>query len=572
MAAIAKESSATFAPSGRSRELRLLIRLLLLSLILRLLAMFLLPLIPEEAYYWLYAKHPAPSYFDHPPMVAWIIRLGTFLFGDSALGVRAVNMLLSFAASFALYRFGRIWFSRGAALLAAAAIQILPVYFGIGLLATMDAALLLFWCATLWAISAAVHSRQGQTSATDNGPRTTDNGGPAILPWYFAGLFLGLTLLSKYTAIFLPLGVLLVLLIDRPFRRQLLSPHPYLALLLALAIFSPVLIWNRRHDWISFRFQFLQRGGGRPANAASFGEFLALQLAVLTPTLLVALLAILARLLARKGAAAPSSARRRPRFLRPRYFFALAFSLPLLGALTLKSLHEIHINWTAPAYLSILPAAAHLFLAHARLRRRRIDGFHWRPAIFITAIVCILCNIAFVLYALTLQPHLPLLANMLGPWRPLAATVEAQVWKLEKETGRTPLVITADKFHLAAILAFYRDEIFEQAETSAGDGRPLLHTAINSPIHTTTGRWILNQQYSPADALAFPYWIYRDWHGADCIYVDSGPIKTNALAASFDTIEILPAPIQTSNPPNHRYYLAIGHGLKAHTTAGVDGK
>src|SRR5664280_2844266 len=47
-------------------------------------------LIPEEAYYWAYSQHPALSYFDHPPMVAWIIWLGTAVFGNTELGVRIV--------------------------------------------------------------------------------------------------------------------------------------------------------------------------------------------------------------------------------------------------------------------------------------------------------------------------------------------------------------------------------------------------------------------------------------------------------------------------------------------------
>ena len=47
--------------------------LLGVALGLRLLAMVAVPLIPEEAYYWMYAQHPALSYFDHPPMVSWAI-------------------------------------------------------------------------------------------------------------------------------------------------------------------------------------------------------------------------------------------------------------------------------------------------------------------------------------------------------------------------------------------------------------------------------------------------------------------------------------------------------------------
>src|SRR5207249_9824652 len=67
-------------------------------------------LLPEEAYYWTYAKHPALGYFDHPPMVAWIIAAGTWLLGDTERGVRLVNTLLWVGSCVTLFRTARQWF------------------------------------------------------------------------------------------------------------------------------------------------------------------------------------------------------------------------------------------------------------------------------------------------------------------------------------------------------------------------------------------------------------------------------------------------------------------------------
>jgi hypothetical protein len=50
-----------------------LIRATALLFCLRFLAAFLIDLAPQETYYWNYAEHPALSYFDHPPMIAWVI-------------------------------------------------------------------------------------------------------------------------------------------------------------------------------------------------------------------------------------------------------------------------------------------------------------------------------------------------------------------------------------------------------------------------------------------------------------------------------------------------------------------
>src|SRR5690242_6300149 len=72
--------------------------------LMRLVAAALTPLTFDEAYYWIWSKHLAGGYYDHPPMVAIVIRLGTMIAGDSELGVRLVSILLALPMSFAVYR------------------------------------------------------------------------------------------------------------------------------------------------------------------------------------------------------------------------------------------------------------------------------------------------------------------------------------------------------------------------------------------------------------------------------------------------------------------------------------
>ena len=57
------------------------------------------PVFAQEAYYWTYAQHPDLSYFDHPPMVAWLIWLGTHTVGEGSFGVRAGTWLCGLAAT-----------------------------------------------------------------------------------------------------------------------------------------------------------------------------------------------------------------------------------------------------------------------------------------------------------------------------------------------------------------------------------------------------------------------------------------------------------------------------------------
>ncbi|MGH7177754.1 MAG: glycosyltransferase family 39 protein, partial [Tepidisphaeraceae bacterium] len=244
---------------------------LAVSLLLRLVAMHSVVLIPEEAYYWMYAQHPSMSYFDHPPMVAWIIRAGTLVFGDTEFGVRIVGSLLMCAASALLYLYGRMWYSHRAGLIAAAALLVLPVYFGAGFIATMDSPLVLFWIACLLGVSIALRNDRAAG-------------------WYLAGAAMGAAMLSKYTGVFLALGGVLAVVGCRPYRRHLLTVHPYLAALLALAIFSPVIVWNAQHDWASFRFQFMDRFAGNRLSWETPPQFVVMQFAVATPILLIGML------------------------------------------------------------------------------------------------------------------------------------------------------------------------------------------------------------------------------------------------------------------------------------------
>src|SRR5690348_10470338 len=86
--------------------------IVLALVVLRLIAAAVTPLSFDEAYYWTWSKHLAGGYYDHPPMVALVIRLGTMIAGDTELGVRLVSILLALPMSWALYRATEILFAK----------------------------------------------------------------------------------------------------------------------------------------------------------------------------------------------------------------------------------------------------------------------------------------------------------------------------------------------------------------------------------------------------------------------------------------------------------------------------
>src|ERR1700722_9275092 len=163
--------------------------------VLRLMVAARAELLPEEAYYWTYWQNPAMGYFDHPPMVAWIIGLGTWLFGNNELGIRFVAILISLGSCGLMYALGKRWFNARVASWAVLLFLMLPIYSGMGFLAFPDGPLVFFWLLTLYAVTRAV---QEEPTGMLSGKRPT---AAATAYWLLAGVAFGLALLSKYPAI-----------------------------------------------------------------------------------------------------------------------------------------------------------------------------------------------------------------------------------------------------------------------------------------------------------------------------------------------------------------------------------
>jgi dolichol-phosphate mannosyltransferase len=199
-----------------------------------------LNLVPEEAYYWNYAQHLDIGYLDHPPMVAWMIWVGTKLAGDTEFGVRIGASLSWLVATFFCFQLTRNLYGKTTAFVAVMMFCTLPFFFATGLLMTPDAPLTAAWAGALYFLERALIG--GRREA-----------------WLGVGLCMGFGMLSKYTIALLGPATLLFVLLDPGLRRWLWQPWPYLAALIAAVIFSPVVIWNLLNDWASFSFQGEQR-------------------------------------------------------------------------------------------------------------------------------------------------------------------------------------------------------------------------------------------------------------------------------------------------------------------------
>ncbi len=236
--------------------------------VLRFVAAALLPLSADEAYYWLWSRHLAAGYYDHPPAIAYVIRLGTLLFGAAAFGVRFGPLLLSLAASVFVWRAGAILLRSEESGARACLYFNLTLMISIETLAaTPDAPAVAAAAAVLYALAKLDESGKGAW-------------------WLATGLAVGLSLLGKYTGFFLGAGIAVWLLLSPKARRWLFTVWPWAGGLAALLVFLPNLLWNASHDWMTFAFQFGRVAGGHFTLRFLF-EFLGAQIVLATPFIFV---------------------------------------------------------------------------------------------------------------------------------------------------------------------------------------------------------------------------------------------------------------------------------------------
>ena len=314
---------------GSSSSYTRAVGLLVVCLVLvRLTFAGIIPLAFDEAYYWIWSKHLAGGYYDHPPMVAFVIRLGTSLVGDTQLGVRAVSVLLAVPATWAVWRAAGILFKDERIAATAALFFNLTVMVAAGtVIVTPDAPLLVASAFVLLFLAKVLETGRGEW-------------------WLAVGAAVGAALLSKYSALFFGASIVIWLLLVPDLRRWLFSPWLWLGGGVAALMFAPVVAWNAQYEWVSFIKQF-----GRAAvhgwTLRFLGEHFAAQIGLATPPIFIlGVLGLLAFLRGRGGS-----------------FAARVLLGALIWPLTLYFIwHSLHArvqgNWSAPVFPAFAVAAA----------------------------------------------------------------------------------------------------------------------------------------------------------------------------------------------------------------------
>ncbi len=224
-----------------SMKLSPILRLIAVTTLIRLAFAATTGLGVDESYMVTAGRVLSLGYFDHPPASWWLSRGAAYLLGTEApLAVRLPFILLFALSQFLVWRIGCVIAGQRAGYWAAAALNVSPVF---GVTAAdwvlpdgpLDAALLGAALCLLYALPASGRRAAGW--------------------WAAAGVCSGLALFSKYSAVLTIAGAFLYLVAEPVHRHWLRRPHPYLAAILAVLVFSPVAIWNATHGWASFAFQ-----------------------------------------------------------------------------------------------------------------------------------------------------------------------------------------------------------------------------------------------------------------------------------------------------------------------------
>jgi membrane-associated phospholipid phosphatase len=313
----------------------------------------------DEAYQWLWSKHPALSYYSKPPLIAYVQWLGTHLFGDTQLGVRFFSPVIAAGLSVMLLRFVACQLGARAGFLFLACVSAVPLMAVGSMLMTIDPLTVLFWTGAMLAGWRAINS--GRT-----------------LDWLLVGLCFAGGFLSKYISPLQWLSFALFFALWPKARSCLKTPGPWLAIGINLLATIPVILWNRQNGWITAT-HLSERGGlGQKWHFTLkfFWDFVAAEFGLMNPLFFIALITATVafwRTDWQRRQVEPEATGLRL------YLFchgALVFGFYLLY--TLKT--RVHPNWIATSLVPLLLFT--FFVAHDRWRA----GFVWPRRMLVTGL------------------------------------------------------------------------------------------------------------------------------------------------------------------------------------------
>lgn len=449
----------------------------------------------DEAYYWGWAQHLDFGYYSKPPMIAGLIALTTSVCGDGEMCVKAGALLVHPLTALLIFFLAKALFDARIGFYSAVCYLTMPGIAWSSLIISTDVVLLFFWAAAMYLFRNALHT-----------------GGKGY--WLAAGVAGGLGLLSKYNFMVFPLSVFLFLFSASDYKDRLKQPGVYIAMVVAVAVFLPNLIWNAQHGFPTFQHTAeISRLSQNTLHLDELTEFIGGQFGVFGVVFFPVLLYVFASA--------------KPLWNNESYRFLICFALPFLVLICLQAfLGRAHANWATPTYVagSILVTA---YLIHRQ-------KFKWWIAALV--INLLLTFTAYHWHYIAKVLDFPLTAKndpfkRVQGWQPFAHQVERILQQYP-----SALLLGDSRTTLAELIYYIRPHPF------------------NAVVWNPQG--LLRDHYDLTTTL-------NDKLGKDFIFVAEG---TNfpLLAKSFESV----TPLSKIHIPIHRDYALDYHVFYLHNFLG----
>jgi 4-amino-4-deoxy-L-arabinose transferase-like glycosyltransferase len=395
--------------------------LIFLSLIIRFLSIGVHDLLVEEAYYWNYSQHLDFGYLDHPPMVALLIKATTLIFGINEFAVRLPALICWIIATLFSFKLTEL-IHPGSGINSVLLLSLLPFHMAQSTIITPDQPVLVCWSALIYYFYRIFFFNHSKS-------------------WYQIGIWLGLGMLSKYTIVLLGPAALFYLITVPSARYWFIRKEPYLAVLIALCIFSPVIYWNAIHEWASFIFQSTRRF--QLVYNFAFHHFMGLLLLFLLPNGVVGLYLLLSKKCI-------------PIDKNIRWFFLVFTLLPLSFFGTYSFTHFIKIDWIGPGLISIIPWLAFMISKNNKFAKTWL----WTLLFLLPCYLLLLGSIAFGISDHASQ----LIFRKYISWNNLAKQVHDVLKNEAQARNTTPIIVPLDLYNIGSELAFYQAKLFQQGK------------------------------------------------------------------------------------------------------------
>ena len=419
---------------------RSLLILCLLITAIRFLFTGIMGIMPQDAYYDFYAQHLDLSYYDHPPMIAYLLRLFTTIFGKNVFAVKLADTIITLLTIISFYGLAKKFLSVNKALIGTCLLLSTFMISILSLVSTPDVPLMLCWTVSLHFLYGAIWNRKN-------------------IYWIWAGIMTGLSFDSKYTAVFIIIGLIGFLLISKPYRKLLFSRWLLLYLLCFAVTILPVVIWNVRNKFASFKFQSEGRvKEGIEFNPTGFAGVIGHQAAILLPILFFSLVYFIYRFCRKYSF----------RFARiqANQLFLLCFFIPLFfGFFFLSFIYWVKINWMMPAYVTGIIWVC------------RFWNIKWLRYQLVTSVVVhLVMAIEIIFYVIPIRSD-----DTWFGWSEFSTQVETRRKKFPDA-----FIFSSDDYKTAAVLNFYLKETV-YSKNVVGQ-RALQFDFVGTDLKTLEGR------------------------------------------------------------------------------------